>query len=70
MKLYTWFVGYAPAKNPKVAIATLVVNDPVWKVKANVLAREALQAYFAQNGAALATMPALDLITERPSQPA
>lgn len=60
VKLYTWFVGYAPTKNPKVAIATLVVNDPVWKVKANVLAREALQAYFAQNGAALVTMPALD----------
>jgi penicillin-binding protein A len=60
VKLYTWFVGYAPVKNPKVAIATLVVNDPVWKVKANVLAREALQAYFAQNGAALVTMPSLD----------
>lgn len=60
VKLYTWFVGYAPTKNPKVAIAALVVNDPVWKVKANVLAREALQAYFAQNGAPNVAMPAID----------
>lgn len=60
LKLYTWFVGYAPTKNPKVAIASLVVNDPVWKVKANVLAREALQAYFAQSGAANVAMPSLE----------
>lgn len=60
VKLYTWFIGYAPTKNPKIAIATLVVNDPVWKVKANVVAREALQAYFAQNGAAGVQMPIIE----------
>jgi len=60
VKLYTWFVGYAPTKNPKIAIATLVVNDPVWKVKANVVAREALQAYFAQSGAPGVQMPVLE----------
>jgi cell division protein FtsI/penicillin-binding protein 2 len=60
VKLYTWLVGYAPTKNPKIAIATLVVNDPVWKVKANVVAREALQAYFAQSGAAGVQMPVLE----------
>ena len=50
VKLFTWFVGFAPAKTPKVAIAVLAVNDPVWKVKANVIAREVLQAYFAEQG--------------------
>lgn len=60
LKLFTWFVGYAPIKNPKVAIAVLVVNDPVWKVKANVVAREALQAYFAQQGAANVQSPSYD----------
>ncbi len=60
VKLFTWFVGYAPVKNPKVAIAVLVVNDPVWKVKANVVAREALQAYFAQHGAVGVQSPVLD----------
>jgi peptidoglycan glycosyltransferase len=50
VKMVTWFVGYAPVKSPKVAIATLVINDPVWKVKANVLAREVLQSYFHEIG--------------------
>ncbi len=59
-KLVTWFVGYAPAKNPKVAIATLIVNDPVWKVKANTLSREVLQYWFAENGYAGVTAPSLD----------
>lgn len=60
VKLFTWFVGFAPLKNPKVAIATLVVNDPVWKVKANVLAREVLQAYFSEQGAPGVQAPAFD----------
>jgi hypothetical protein len=59
-KLVTWFIGYAPAKNPKVAIATLIVNDPVWKVKANTLSREVLQYWFAENGYAGVTAPSLD----------
>ena len=59
-KLFTWFVGFAPAKAPKIAIATLVVNDPVWKVKANVLAREVLQAYFAAQGAPGVQAPPVD----------
>ena len=49
-RFYTWFTGYAPA-HPKpgekqVAIAVLVVNGPKWQVKANVVAREVLQAWF------------------------
>ncbi|MFI5300305.1 MAG: penicillin-binding transpeptidase domain-containing protein [Polyangiales bacterium] len=59
-RLFTWFVGFAPLKNPKVAIATLVVNDPVWKVKANVLAREVLQAYFSEQGAPGVQSPGFD----------
>ena len=31
-----------------VAIAVLVVNLPTWQVKANVVAREMLHAYFAE----------------------
>jgi len=60
LKLFTWFVGFAPAKNPTIAIAVLVVNDPVWKVKANVVGREVLQAYFAAQGAQGVVMPSLD----------
>ncbi|MEO7096095.1 MAG: penicillin-binding transpeptidase domain-containing protein, partial [Polyangiales bacterium] len=60
LKLFTWFVGFAPAKNPKVAIAVLVVNDPVWKVKANVVAREVLQTYFAEQGTPGVVAPSTD----------
>ena len=60
LKLFTWFVGFAPAKNPKVAIAVLVVNDPVWKVKANVIGREVLQAYFAEQGTPGVVSPSTD----------
>jgi penicillin-binding protein A len=58
-RYYTWFTGFAPSKpmaiegkddlQPrKVAFAALVVNDPKWTIKANVLAREVLRAYFAE----------------------
>ncbi len=40
---YTWFVGYAPADDPQIAVAALVVNTPQWRIKAPYLAREALR---------------------------
>ncbi len=45
-RLYTWFVGFAPADDPQVAIAALVVNKPLWHIKAPYLARKVLQAHF------------------------
>lgn len=60
--LYTWFTGFAPsAPQPgvkQVAVAVLVVNRPAWHIKANVIAREMLRAYFAEQGIAHVTMPA------------
>jgi penicillin-binding protein A len=50
-RYYTWFVGFAPADNPEVAVATLVVNTPIWRIKAAELARDVLRAYFAKDGA-------------------
>jgi len=44
---YTWFVGYAPADHPEVAVATVIVNERTWRVHAPAVAREALEAYFA-----------------------
>jgi cell division protein FtsI/penicillin-binding protein 2 len=49
-RFYTWFVGFAPAEAPEVAISTLVVNTPEWRIKAPMLAREVLRAYFAKKG--------------------
>jgi cell division protein FtsI/penicillin-binding protein 2 len=43
---HSWFVGYAPADRPEVAIAVVVVNERIWRVRAPSLAREALEIYF------------------------
>jgi cell division protein FtsI/penicillin-binding protein 2 len=60
-RYYTWFTGFAPSRpqphEPQVAIAALVVNGPTWQVKANVLARDVLRAYFAARGAPGVTRP-------------
>lgn len=56
-RYYTWFAGFAPsrpltigadgAQPRQVALGVLVVNGEKWTVKANVLAREVLRTYFA-----------------------
>jgi cell division protein FtsI/penicillin-binding protein 2 len=43
---YSWFVGYAPARDPKVAFAVLVGNDEEWHLRAAQVARELLEGYF------------------------
>ncbi len=56
-RFYTWFVGYAPANQPEIAIASLAVNTPTWQIKAPALAREVLRSYFSKRGAAGVTPP-------------
>lgn len=56
-QFYTWFVGFAPARNPEVALAVLAVNGSSWRVKANVIARDMLRVYFSSRGTAGVTMP-------------
>ena len=43
---YSWFVGFAPVDDPQVAVASVVVNELLWRVKAPYVAREALRAWF------------------------
>jgi cell division protein FtsI/penicillin-binding protein 2 len=68
-RFYTWFTGFAPSKArddlPQVAIAVLVVNGPTWEVKANVIAREVLRAYFAEHEVAGVTKPSLRVVASR-----
>jgi peptidoglycan glycosyltransferase len=54
---YTWFVGFAPADQPEVAVAALVVNNPTWQIKAPLMARNLLRSYFAKAGRRGVTMP-------------
>ena len=48
---YSWFVGFAPADAPRIAVAAVVVNDRLWRVRAPLIAREALKAYFQEEQA-------------------
>ncbi len=43
---YSWFIGMAPLDDPEIAIAALVINRPVWQIKAPFVAREGLLTYF------------------------
>ncbi len=42
---YSWFVGFAPASAPRIAVAALVVNGPKWRIHASALAAAALRTY-------------------------
>jgi cell division protein FtsI/penicillin-binding protein 2 len=65
-RYYTWFTGYAPSHPQpgvrQVAVAVLVVNGPTWQVKANVIARDVLRAYFAEHEATGVSRPSLSAI--------
>ncbi len=41
----SWFVGFAPADNPQIAVASVVLNEPKWTVKATTLGRFAIQNF-------------------------
>jgi cell division protein FtsI/penicillin-binding protein 2 len=68
-RYYTWFTGFAPSRaqdgEPQVAVAVLVVNGPTWEVKANVVARDVLRAYFAQRGVAGVSRPSVAAVARR-----
>ena len=44
-RAYSWWVGFAPADKPTIALAALIVNTAQWRIKSSFLAREALHAY-------------------------
>jgi penicillin-binding protein A len=46
----SWFVGFAPSQKPEVVVSVLVQNGPVWRQRANEVARDLLRAYFAAKG--------------------
>jgi cell division protein FtsI/penicillin-binding protein 2 len=68
-RYYTWFTGFAPSRpqsgERQVAVAVLVVNGPTWQVKANVVARDMLRAYFAQRGVQGVTRPSVTAVARR-----
>lgn len=45
-KDYSWFVGFAPVEEPRIAVAAVVVNGMKWRIKAPWLARETMRKFF------------------------
>lgn len=45
-RAYDWFIGFAPADDPEIAVAGLVINDPEWRIKGHYVGRELLRHYF------------------------
>lgn len=68
-KYYSWFVGFAPSRPvagvKPVAFAVLLANGPVWKVKANTVAREVLRTHFAGAGVKGVTAPSPPRVARR-----
>lgn len=48
-RMYSWFAGFAPASKPEIAVAIVLGNDIRWRLKANVVGRDLLEAYFTPN---------------------
>jgi cell division protein FtsI/penicillin-binding protein 2 len=46
----SWFIGFAPARSPTVAVSVLLENGSVWRRKAVEVARDVLRSYFAARG--------------------
>jgi cell division protein FtsI/penicillin-binding protein 2 len=44
-RAYSWWVGFAPADKPRIALAALVVNTELWRIKSSFVARELLREY-------------------------
>ena len=55
---YSWWVGFAPADHPRIALAALIVNSPKWRIKSSFIARELLREY-------LHPQPGADALAQR-----
>lgn len=47
-RLVSWFAGFAPSRDPEIAVAVLLANDEKWWRKGNEVARDVFDAYFEQ----------------------
>jgi peptidoglycan glycosyltransferase len=42
----SWFTGFAPSRAPELVVSVMLDNSPVWRRKANHVARDVFRAYF------------------------
>ncbi len=43
---YDWFVGFAPAEDPRIAFCAMLINQKSWRIKGAFVAQEALKSFF------------------------
>jgi len=53
----SWFVGFAPSREPRLVVSVLLENGPVWRRKANEIGRDLFRFYFASHGFRGVTVP-------------
>ena len=46
----SWFVGFAPADKPEIAVSVMLENGSVWRQRAAEVARDLLRVYFHRKG--------------------
>ena len=49
---YSWFVAMAPAEDPQIVVAAVVVNGAQWTTKGVIPVRDVLEAYFSNRAGA------------------
>ncbi len=47
---YDWFIGFAPADDPQIAFAAMIINQQGWRMKGAFVAQEALKDFFRRKG--------------------
>jgi len=62
----SWFVGFAPSRNPEIVVSVMLVNGHTYRKKANELARDLLRTYFRAHGHAQSVS---DPFAESPAEP-
>ncbi len=43
---YEWFIGFAPVDEPRIAVASLVVNRELWHIKGTYVAQAVMREFF------------------------
>ncbi len=43
---YSWFAAFAPARNPRIALVALVINQDKWRIKSSQVGEQALEEFF------------------------
>jgi cell division protein FtsI/penicillin-binding protein 2 len=60
----SWFVGFAPSRNPEVVVSVMLVNGQLYRRKANEVARDLLRTYFRSHGRAHTVTDPFDDVPE------